>query len=125
MTEHEQITNVPKTTALLPSCFSFKQKIGTYRKTKLDDNCWMKLYMSGTPGGAVLSFVDSDDKNINVPDSFVLRDIKLDENYPIYINPISQQLFVLVLERNYSFTHNEKTGKFILQWAMMGDFEWE
>ncbi len=112
----ELVENVP---------FSFKHQTDTYRKTKLDDNCWMKLLMSGTPGAALLAFVDSDEKVINIPDSFVLRDITFGENNPIRIKPLAPNLFVLPLDRNFLFTCNEKTGKLTLQWAMVGDFVWE
>ena len=119
MTEQEQVTNVQ-----FISQFSFQQKVGTYRKTKLEDNCWMKLYMSGNPGAAMLSFVDSEDKNINVPDEFILTDISRC-HIPTKIDPISLKLFALVISHNYSFTYKDKSGKLILQWAMMGEFEWE
>lgn len=113
--EHSQVMNVP---------FSFQQKMGTYRKTKIDVNCWAKLYKSGNPKAVVLSFVDADDKHIKVPDSFILNDITLDEKYPKIIKPMTN-LFVLVCSNNYSFTYNEKHCKFILQWEMAGDYVWD
>ena len=102
---------------------SFKQKNGMYRKTKLDDNCWMTLYRSGSPGAEIVSFLDSEYQNITVPDGFILTDITSGE--PIMINPISQQLFGLVKTNNYSFTYKERTGKLILEWETIGDFVWE
>jgi hypothetical protein len=117
----EPATNIP---------FSFQQPVGTdryrYRKTPLNDNCWMKLYMSGNPFAAVLSFVDAEDKCIHVPDGFVLTDI----TRPQPIEPMTSfnqesQLFALAIKHEYAFTYQGKTGKLILQWSLPGDFIWE
>lgn len=107
------------------SIFSFFQPTGTYRKTQLSDDCWMKLYMSGCHGAAMIAFVDSEDKHLDVPDGFLLKKFTHKGDSSNKIDPISPQLFALRLDYTYSFTYGEKSGKFIAQWAIQGDFVFE
>ena len=103
------------------------QKDGTSRKTPLGDNCWAKLVVTGQPGIAWLSIVDSDDNVLHVPDSFLVDDItEASRRIHIEPEPISNK-FALLWARSYAFTYEGKTGKFMnqSQWAMIGDFVWE
>ena len=108
--------------------FSFRQKDDTSRKTPLGDNCWAKLVLTGQPGIAWLSFVDSDDNALHVPDLFFVDDITDGEERRIHIEhePISHK-FALLWARSYAFTYEGKNGKFVnqTQWAMIGEFVWE
>ena len=105
--------------------FSFYQPTGTYQKTQLSENCWMKLYMSGCHGAAMIAFVNSEDKNVNVPDGFVLKRFSCKGDSSRKIDPMSPQFFALKLDYTYSFSYGEKSGKFIAQWAIQGDFVFE
>lgn len=107
------------------SIFSFYQPTGTYRKTQLSENCWMKLYMSGCYKAAMIAFVDSEDKNVDIPDGFVLKRFTSKGDSSCKLDPLSPQFFALKLNYTYSFSYGEKSGKFIAQWAIQGDFVFE